>query len=415
MPASDPNSEPAVRDSLVSPGEPPDAPKGDMIPHGVMESEPERNRITIASSSAKSRTSQAGSRRASTVSGNAGNAGNARPSIQNPFFLVTLFLGVASWFIAFVSQAFVTARYDNSSIGTLWFAFILQSLLLGWIVASLTSFSLTRSSANTIAHLASMTTVLASIGINNNVFSHIPAQQATAAGWIITAIVDIIWVIYFSSEEWSPIRVMLDSIGGVGHGNVSTAPTGGGDVEQVDEEGNPIKPVRRGFSFKGKLPPITPPSFKLKSARLRKARPESTGEPTKTADETAPENGGTPGDLSGFRDGDNRRSAAARSLSVNPGPSSAGGDIPEESRPVSSAPSGGGAPTSTSGRGSVGSRVRAQALYTYTGNDEDPHELTFSKGDMFEIIDRSGKWWEAVNMDGKSGIVPSNYVRVMDK
>jgi SHO1 osmosensor len=212
-----------------------------------------------------------------------------------------------------------------------------------------------------------MTTVLASIGINNNVFSKLPAQKATAAGWIIVAIVDIIWVIYFSSEEWSPIRVMLDSIGGVGHGNVSGVTPEGGDVEQLDEEGNPVKVVRRGFSLKGKLPPITPPSFKLKSARLRKARPESTGDP-KIVDETAPENGGTPGDLtnlSGFRDGSNRRSAAARSLSVNPGASSAGGDIPLESRPASSAPSGaGGAPTSTSGRGSVGSRVKATALYS---------------------------------------------------
>jgi hypothetical protein len=37
------------------------------------------------------------------------------------------------------------------------------------------------------------------------------------------------------------------------------------------------------------------------------------------------------------------------------------------------------------------------------GSDSDPNELTFSKGDVFEVIDRSGKWWEAVNKEGKVG------------
>ncbi|OMH83777.1 High osmolarity signaling protein SHO1 [Zancudomyces culisetae] len=52
---------------------------------------------------------------------------------------------------------------------------------------------------------------------------------------------------------------------------------------------------------------------------------------------------------------------------------------------------------------------RAVALYSYAPTD-DPSELGFEKGEMLDILDDRGKWWSAKKSDGKSGIVPSNYV-----
>ncbi|CAG8438753.1 8725_t:CDS:2 [Ambispora leptoticha] len=53
---------------------------------------------------------------------------------------------------------------------------------------------------------------------------------------------------------------------------------------------------------------------------------------------------------------------------------------------------------------------RARALYAYQANPEDPNELSFSKGEILEIVDKKGKWWQAKRSDGSVGIAPSNYV-----
>ena len=40
---------------------------------------------------------------------------------------------------------------------------------------------------------------------------------------------------------------------------------------------------------------------------------------------------------------------------------------------------------------------------TDTGNKADPSELSFQRGDILDILDRSGKWWEARKLDGTQG------------
>jgi SHO1 osmosensor len=56
---------------------------------------------------------------------------------------------------------------------------------------------------------------------------------------------------------------------------------------------------------------------------------------------------------------------------------------------------------------------KAQALYAYTASVDDPNELSFAKGELMEIVDNQGKWWQARKADGSIGIVPSNYMKLL--
>jgi hypothetical protein len=46
-------------------------------------------------------------------------------------------------------------------------------------------------------------------------------------------------------------------------------------------------------------------------------------------------------------------------------------------------------------------------LYDYGAQEAD--ELTLREGDVIDVIQKSGEWWEGT-LNGKTGVFPANYV-----
>lgn len=40
---------------------------------------------------------------------------------------------------------------------------------------------------------------------------------------------------------------------------------------------------------------------------------------------------------------------------------------------------------------------------TDTASPDDPNEISFSKGEILDIVDNTGKWWQAEKEDGTLG------------
>lgn len=64
-----------------------------------------------------------------------------------------------------------------------------------------------------ISVFGAITIVFSVIGVNQSIFSNSAALDAVAAGWLILSVVNILWTLYFTSEEDSLMLHIFNSMG----------------------------------------------------------------------------------------------------------------------------------------------------------------------------------------------------------
>nr|XP_019012367.1 SHO1 osmosensor [Kwoniella pini CBS 10737]OCF51148.1 SHO1 osmosensor [Kwoniella pini CBS 10737] len=279
---------------------------------------------------------------------------------RHPVFLVTFIIAVPSWIIAFASQAAAEAKYSSGDgrtpvVNTLWFAIWIQLLALASDSLALHRLQL--------AIFLAIATVFAVHGVEF-IFQPQGALIAVGVGWLLLTMVDLIWIIYLTSEEESFFYNLLNS---GGNGGLS------GNNRRMRSAPVPHRDSTSGFGNSG-------------------------GEM------------GTGGGLGGGA-GMNNMSRGISSHSINAGGYSGGGitgggyaPAATEGTPQKVTSARNDYPAHSPGGEEPEYKHRAKAMYAYTASVDDPNEVSFAKGDILEVLDNTGKWFQVKTPSGATGV-----------
>nr|UPW42866.1 high osmolarity signaling protein SHO1 [Hypsizygus marmoreus] len=334
-----------------------------------------------------------------------GNEGlDFTPILTHYLFLFTTILAVIGWFVAFIGQAVSTAQSGNDSVGVLWFAIFLQLFLIIGVLWTLASDSIAMHRFQ-ISVFGSIAIVFSVIGVNQGIFSHQPSLDAMAAGWLILAIVDILWVLYFTSEEDSLSLHIFNSMGtgGLTPPSRRRRTRGANSIHNMTSGNGYTSNYASGGGI-GSHEPYDTKLGGIGSVNVGVRSQNSFGAGSLNDQNRS---------LGGLTGG-------AGSIHNSPGgggPGSiGGGETNGPSSPLMAGIGAGGAGNTSASDPAAppdSYSYKAKALYAYTASPDDPNEISFSKGEVLDIVDKQGKWWQARKADGTIGIAPSNYLQII--
>ncbi|GAM84235.1 hypothetical protein ANO11243_022290 [Dothideomycetidae sp. 11243] len=300
------------------------------------------------------------------------NAGNI---FGDPFALASISVAMIAWIIAFVASIVSvnkTHAYPNFSWWTLAFSFmtiigititvasdsvhVYQVAIVGYLAAGLV---FTTSSVNSLLYLP----------------TGAAAHDAASAGFIVLSMVSIVWIFYFGSQPTASHRQTIDAL---------------------------------ALQKEGRLPPRASRNMANSTYRPETTisqQPQMYTSAQLSGFETSSPVTGFPGGPVGASE--NKRNSEAR---FGPAPGLGQNDSAQQTRSTTPAQH----PAGAAGQGPTASPTdypyKAKAIYSYEANPEDANEISFSKHEVLEISDVSGRWWQAKKENGETGIAPSNYL-----
>ncbi|KAJ9645843.1 Transmembrane osmosensor [Coniosporium apollinis] len=293
------------------------------------------------------------------------NTGNGRRFnfsnlVGDPFALATCSIAMLAWIITFVSSLIADIRGDFPNFS--WWAIVYMFFcVVGIPIAIITESEHTYHVA-IAAYLAAGLTFNSSC-VHALVYSSDGAKEAAAAGFILLSMVTVVWIFYFGSQPTASPHRFVDQFA----------------LNKGRHSPRSSRPVSNHYG----------------------ARPETTV--------TQAPQMYTSAQLSGFE--------TSSPVSGYPG-----GPVGMDSR--NSQPRFGGAPLSSPEAHNHNTTsapemdmsppteypYKAKAIYSYEANPDDQNEISFTKHEILEVSDVSGRWWQAKKSTGETGIAPSNYL-----
>ncbi|KFH42196.1 High osmolarity signaling protein-like protein [Hapsidospora chrysogenum ATCC 11550] len=296
--------------------------------------------------------------------------GSRRKGIQmgnilgDPFALATISISMLAWVIAFISfiVSAVQEVSDEERVNKFGWWSGVYALLLNIIVFVVVASDTIHTYHVAISSYCAVGLVLSSIAIQNLIYWPIGSRQASAAGFVLLAIIQTyqtIWIFYFGSTPSSTPRAFLDSFALAKESTTMHRQTM-----------NPYGGTGRPETSNSVQPPQMYTSAQLNGFE----NPSPVGGTTQV-------NGARNSTLEAY----------GSTLQPHKSAASPGADT-EEVVPPTEYP------------------YRAKAIYSYEANPADANEISFTKHEVLEVSDVSGRWWQARKSNGDTGIAPSNYL-----
>lgn len=281
--------------------------------------------------------------------------------VGDPFALATVSIGFLAWLIGFVSQAIA-----NTSGGVpdfpkfAWWTIAFElCCIIG--VAIIVALDAVYKYHVAIVGFLSAGLVFTCSAANTFIYSPKGTMEAAGAGHILLSIIQIIWIFYFGSAPDALSHAYVDSFALHKDGKRSLS-------------GRPISYGDR---------PIT-------STSSHHAPQMYTSAQLNGFETSSPVS-----NMQDYRNSGQAKYTSPAGSTPTPGPST----TPQPQGPPESEVS---APTEYP--------YRAKAIYSYEANPDDVNEISFSKHEILEVSDVSGRWWQARKQNGVTGIAPSNYL-----
>ncbi|KAK3722968.1 Transmembrane osmosensor [Vermiconidia calcicola] len=284
--------------------------------------------------------------------------------IGDPFSLATIGIAVCGWIIAFVSS--IIADIDEEFPNFAWWSLVyMLGCIIGVIVAVATNSVATYHVA--MVGFLSAGLVFTTSSVNSLIYYPEGSKEAGAAGFILLSMVAIVWIFYFGSQPQASHRRTIDSFA-------------------LHKDHAPSRRTSRHMTQ----------SYRPETQHSAGQPPQMYNSAQLAGFETSSPVTGHPGG----RPGETKRESA----SAFPAPAQTQPQQREQPLP----------PTTQQPDSSVSQPMeypyRAKAIYSYEANPDDANEISFTKHEILEVSDVSGRWWQAKKENGETGIAPSNYL-----
>ncbi|KAF2720218.1 hypothetical protein K431DRAFT_295427 [Polychaeton citri CBS 116435] len=293
----------------------------------------------------------------------------------DPFPLATIGIALAGWIIAFVSSIIsdVNSGFPNFA----WWALVYSFFCILGVIVAVASDSVYTYHVAMVGFLSACL-VFTTSSVNSLIYYSDPAKEAAAAGFILLSMVAIVWIFYYGSQPSASHRRTMDSFA-------------------LHKERTPSHHNSRHMTQSYNRPETThSTSLAPQMYNSNQLAGFETASPVVTSFAQNNQNTSQPQ----YRP----ESMARFPQPVNNPPQATATPVVQPTTPKPNEADGNmvGQPTEYP--------YRAKAIYSYEANPDDANEISFTKHEILEVSDVSGRWWQAKKENGETGIAPSNYL-----